>query len=145
MTSHPPPAELVPHSGRAVLLDEVLEADEQRIRCRVVVRRDSAFLEDGRVPAVVVLEYMAQAIAALAGLLARASGRPPRVGFLLGSREFRLFADAFAVGDEILVEAVRVFGDESIGSFECSATRQGEPVASGTLNVFLASGPKETP
>jgi predicted hotdog family 3-hydroxylacyl-ACP dehydratase len=86
---------------------------------------------------VVVLEYMAQTIGALAGLRARASGEPPRVGFLLGTRDLSLSVPGFAVGDEIVVAAHRVFGDEAIGSFDCTATRAGVPVAAGTLNVYL--------
>lgn len=137
MTAYPPLPDLLPHARRAILLDEVMVADDDRIVCRVAIRADSAFLEDGVVPAVVVLEYMAQAIAALAGFRARASGDVPRVGFLLGTRELSLSVAGFAVGDEILVEALRVFGDEAIGSFDCRATRAGEVVAAGTLNVFL--------
>jgi predicted hotdog family 3-hydroxylacyl-ACP dehydratase len=137
MTPFPPVPELLPHTGRAILLDDVLEADARRIACRVSIHEGSAFPEDGRVPAVVVLEYMAQAIGALAGLRARASGEAPRVGFLLGTRELTLAVDGFAVGDEIRVEALRVFGDASIGSFDCTATRDGIRVAAGTLNVYL--------
>jgi predicted hotdog family 3-hydroxylacyl-ACP dehydratase len=133
----PSPAELLPHSGRAVLLDEVVEGDAERVLCRVTIREGSPFLEGGTVPGVVVLEYMAQAIGTLAGLRARASGEPPRVGFLLGTRDLSVPPGGFAPGDEILVEAVRVFGDESIGSFACVARRGGEVVAEGTLNVYL--------
>jgi predicted hotdog family 3-hydroxylacyl-ACP dehydratase len=137
MSPYPPPAELLPHGGRAVLLDEVVEADDVRVVCRVVIREGSPFVEGGTVPAVVVLEYMAQAIGAQAGLRARESGEAPRVGFLLGTRELTLPPGGFTVGDELLVEAVRIFGDESIGSFDCSATRRGERIAAGTLNVYL--------
>ncbi len=144
MTPLPSPAELLPHSGRAVLLDEVLEGNSERVLCRVTIRDGSPFLEGGTVPGVVVLEYMAQAIGTLAGLRARAAGEAPRVGFLLGTRDLTVPPGGFARGDEILVEAVRVFGDESIGSFECVARRGGAVVAAGTLNVYLPT-PGEVP
>jgi predicted hotdog family 3-hydroxylacyl-ACP dehydratase len=35
MTPYPPLPELLPHTGRAILLDEVVEADDGRITCRV--------------------------------------------------------------------------------------------------------------
>jgi len=141
MMTYPPPSSLLPHSGRAILLDEVVEADAERIVCRVLIRADSPFVENGRVPSVVVLEYMAQAIAALAGLQAKASGNEPRVGLLLGTHELTLAADTLGVGDELLVEANRVFGDDSMGSFDCITSRSGTQVAAATLNVFLL--PKE--
>ncbi len=137
MSPYPPPAELLPHRGRAVLLDEVVEADDVRVVCRVVVREGSPFVEEGTVPAVIVLEYMAQAIGAQAGLRAREAGEAPRVGFLLGTRDLTLPPGGFAVGEELLIEATRIFGDESIGSFDCKVTRRGVAVAAGTLNVYL--------
>ena len=141
MMPYPPPPSLLPHSGRAVLLDEVVEADAGRIVCRVSIKADSPFVENGRVPSVVVLEYMAQAIAALAGLQAKAAGDEPRVGLLLGTRELTLAVDAFGIGDQLLVEACRVFGDDLMGSFDCTASRSGTRIAAATLNVVLL--PKE--
>jgi predicted hotdog family 3-hydroxylacyl-ACP dehydratase len=120
-----------------VLLDEVVEADDVRVVCRVVIREGAPFVEGGTVPAVIVLEYMAQAIGVQAGLRARDAGEAPRVGFLLGTRDLSLPPGGFEVGDDLLVEAVRIFGDESIGSFECTVRRRGVPVAAGTLNVYL--------
>ena len=137
MSAYPPPAELLPHRGRAVLLDEVVEADDVRVVCRVVIREGSPFVEGGTVPAVIVLEYMAQTIGAQAGLRARDAGEAPRVGFLLGTRDLTLPPGGLAVGDDLLVEAIRIFGDESIGSFDCTVRRGGVPVAAGTLNVYL--------
>ena len=58
----------------------------------LVVPEAGLFVEDGQVPAWVGIEYMAQAIAAWAGCRARAAGKPPQLGFLLGSRPGSSFA-----------------------------------------------------
>lgn len=141
----PPVASLLPQSGPMVLLDEVTDCDAERVTCRAAVRPDGLFVEEGRVPAVVAIEYMAQAIGAFAGLRARAAGQPVRIGYLLGTREMTLGVDHFDVGDELVVEAVHLFGGEQLGSFRCAVTRRGAPVAAATINVYQAGDAEEIP
>jgi predicted hotdog family 3-hydroxylacyl-ACP dehydratase len=119
-----------------ILIDEVLEASEDAVLARVKLRPTSPFVEEGKVPAIVAIEYMAQTVGAYAGLRARAAGGPPRIGFLLGTREMTLDVDAFAVGDELTIEVHHVWGDEHLGSFQCEVRRDGRPVATALLNVY---------
>jgi predicted hotdog family 3-hydroxylacyl-ACP dehydratase len=140
----PPIRELMPHRGKMLLLDEVVDAGPTSVTCRVQIRSSSSFVEAGRVPGLVALEYMAQAVGAFAGLRARERGGPVRIGYLLGSRDVELSGRDFLVGDDLRVEAQHVFGDEAIGSFDCKVTRRGTVEASGRLNVYLAD-PKEAP
>ncbi len=139
MTPFPPIAELLPHSGAMVLLDEVVEHGEGRIVTRVTLRPGSLFTEGGRIPALVAIEYMAQTVGAYAGMRARAAGEPVQMGYLLGTRELTLDVDAFDVGDELVVEARHVWGDEQLGSFQCVVGREGRAVASALLNVYQGS------
>jgi predicted hotdog family 3-hydroxylacyl-ACP dehydratase len=129
-------AEVVPHSAPMILLDEILGFDGSRIRCRTTVRTDSLFVEEGRVRAIVALEYMAQAVAAIAGMQGRAAGAPPRVGYVLGTREMTLQAGHFLVGDELLVEAEEVWTDGRMGSFRCTVSRDGLRLAEASINVY---------
>ena len=86
MTTFPPIEALVPHKPPMLLLDRVLSYSTDYVSCEVEIRVDSPFVRDGVVPAIVGLEYMAQCVAAFAGLSARHKGEAPRIGFLLGSR-----------------------------------------------------------
>jgi len=140
----PPIADVLPHSGPMILLDEVVAFDGAGVRCRVTIRPGSMFVDHGRVPAIVALEYMAQAAAAHAGLEGQSRGEGPRVGYILGTRELSLEVDDFEVGDELVVEARRLEGDERLVRFRCIVTRQGERVASADLNVLRGHG-KEHP
>jgi predicted hotdog family 3-hydroxylacyl-ACP dehydratase len=79
---------------------------------------------------------MAQAVGVCTSLRARARGEPQGAGYLVGARELRLDVDAFVVGDVLTVEATLVFDGRELGAFDCSVTRSGEPVATGTLNVY---------
>lgn len=141
--STPPIAELLPHRPPMLLLDELVEHAPGRARCRVRLRPDSPFMEDGRVRAVVAIEYMGQAAAACAGLAARQGGRPPAPALLLGTRQLTLAVGHFAAGDELVVEAERRAEDDRISSFRCAVRRDGATVAEAVLNVYLAA--RETP
>jgi predicted hotdog family 3-hydroxylacyl-ACP dehydratase len=136
----PPVSELLPHRGRMLLLDEVVATGPGFVACRVTIQPGSAFLEDGRVPNLVAIEYMAQTVGAYAGLQAKRQGLPVKIGYLLGTRELVLDVDSFLVGDELRVEAHHQFGDERIGAFDCRVLLRGTIVATGCLNVYLGAG-----
>lgn len=140
MSAFPPIARLLPHGPPMILVDEVVADGGGVTVCRVVVREGAAFVEDGRVPAVVAIEYMAQTVGAFAGLRAREAGLPVRVGYLLGTRELVLETDSFAVGDELRIEAREVWNDLPLGAFACTVTRAGVRVAAATLNVYQSQG-----
>ena len=134
--SFPAVSELLLHRAPMILIDEVLEAAEGRVVTRVTLRSSSPFVENERVSAVVAIEYMAQTIAAYAGLRARAAGGVPRIGYLLGTREMTLEIDAFAVGDELTIEARHVWGDDQLGSFECEVRRAGRVLVTALVKVY---------
>lgn len=136
MTAAPPIAELLPHRGPALLLDEVIAHAPERVTCRVTLREGAAYACDGRVPAIVAIEYMAQTIGAWVGLRALARGEPVRIGFLLGTRELRLDVESFAVGDVLEIDAEHVWGDSALGSFRCVVRRASDVLAEATINAF---------
>jgi len=139
VTALPRVAELLPHVPPMLLLDELLDAGPGFARCAVRITEDSVFVEEGRVRAVVALEYMGQTAAALAGLESReGGGRRPAAGLLLGTRELTLRVPCFEVGDELLVEVKEEYKDERLSSFRCRVRRAGETVAEAVLNVRLS-------
>ena len=138
MTALPRVAELIPHAPPMLLLDELLEAGPGFARCAVRIREDSVFVEEGRVRAVVALEYMGQAAAALAGLKSPEGGGRPVAGLLLGTRELTLRVPCFEVGDALVVDVKEEYRDERLSSFRCSVQRAGETVAEAVLNVRLS-------
>src|SRR5207248_2176649 len=79
--------------------------------------------------------------AAFAGLTARTEKKEFRLGLLLGSRELRFETDGFAVGDHLVVEARRTWGESELGHFACRIERQAELLASGTLSVYQGQMP----
>jgi predicted hotdog family 3-hydroxylacyl-ACP dehydratase len=139
----PPIADVVPHKPPMLLLDRVLSYDGERVVCELVLEPNSPFSDGAQVPAIVGVEYMAQAIATGAGLSARDKGQPPRVGFLLGCRSLTLAVDSFRVGDRLTVEARRTWGENDIGSFACKVWRGDDVLVEGALTVYQGALPEE--
>ena len=133
-----PPAieDVVPHRPPMRLIDEVVDWDDKCAECLVVLRDDSPFVEAGRASPTLAVEYMALCVAAFAGLRARARDQAVRVGYLVGAREVVLGREPFRVGDVLRVRARHAWGDEILGSFQCSVERGDEVVAHGTLSVY---------
>ncbi|MFC3107949.1 3-hydroxylacyl-ACP dehydratase [Undibacterium arcticum] len=132
---------LLPHSGTMVLLDRVVAADADSLCAEVAIRPDSLFCNADGVGAWVGIEYMAQAIAAHAGYLARLRGAPVKVGFLLGSRRYECSRPNFALGSILRVRIERILqGENGLGSFGCRISAVGaEPsaaLATATVTVF---------
>ncbi|MBV1915847.1 MAG: hotdog family protein [Pseudomonadales bacterium] len=128
--------ELVPHSGKMSLLDRVTEYGEEWLQAEVTITKHSMFLAKQGVPGWVGLEYMAQTIAAFAGLQERLSDGPPKLGFLVGSRRYSCSQEYFPVGQTLRLRVEREMETKAgLNVFQCSL--QGDGVeASARLNVF---------
>ena len=132
-----PIAELLPHAGDMILIDEVLGYGEDEVETRLSVRPDGLFNQaDGSLPAWVGIELMAQSVAAYAGCQARQAGEPVQLGFLLGTRNFQCNVDRFPAGTELHIRALRSLQDDNgMGVFECHLDGPGIQ-ACARLNVF---------
>jgi predicted hotdog family 3-hydroxylacyl-ACP dehydratase len=142
----PAVSELLPHRGRAVLIDEVLDDSEDSIRVAASIGRAHPFFVTGHgVPSWAGIELMAQAIAAHAGLSGRRLQRPPRVGMLLGTRRYRTTALYFEEGSRLEILANREFGDAGgIAACACSIECQGVALAQASL-IIIEVGPEGIP
>ncbi len=140
-----PIEEVIPHSGRMILLDRMVAIEEGRLTAEVVLRADSMFVRSGRARAIVTVEYMAQTVAAYVGTLARSRGEPVEIGFLIGIRELTLATGTLEAGDVLEVEARHVWGDSKLGSFTTTTRRNGEVIADATLTVYRGELPPEGP
>ena len=132
-----PLAELLPHAGDMILIDQILAFDEEQIHTRLTVKPDGLFnLPDGSLPAWVGIELMAQSVAAFAGCHARQRGDEVELGFLLGSRKFECNVESFPAGTELTIHGIRSLEDDNgMGVFECHINAPGIH-ATARLNVF---------
>jgi predicted hotdog family 3-hydroxylacyl-ACP dehydratase len=132
---------LVPHSGPMVLLDRVISAGEESLCAEVRIRADSLFCVDGAVGAWFGIEYMAQAIGAYAGYVARLRGEPIKLGYLLGTRCYECSRPVFTAGTLLRIHAKRILQSENgLGSFECRIEDESGQIAAATVSVFQPAG-----
>lgn len=130
-----PVADLLPHAGAAVLLDEVIDCTDTGLSACVTIGPDAAFYQDGGVPAHVGIEYMAQACGAFSGARALRSGEAPRIGFLLGTRRYLATRAWFPDGARLVVTVDLVYRDDEVGVFDCRIGSGGEVLATARLTV----------
>ncbi len=129
--------DLLPHAPPMVLLDNVLGWDQGKVAATVIIHANSPFFVENRgVPSYVGLEYMAQTCGVYAGLEANAHGKPVRLGFLLGTRNYHASKDWFSVGDRLVIEAVEMFRQEGMGVFDCRITCGDDEVAAAQLSLY---------
>ena len=136
---------LLPHRGAMCLLDSVAAWDDDSIDCRARSHRDAAnpLRVGGRLPALVAIEYAAQAMAVHGGLCAPAD-RPAPPGFLIAVRDTRLAAATLDdLAEELEVSAVRHAGDASGLVYAFSVRAGGRLVAEGRATVALL--PRDAP
>jgi predicted hotdog family 3-hydroxylacyl-ACP dehydratase len=109
----------MPHRGGAILLDRLRSLSQESAVVEVDIRSGVPFSEPRGVPAHVGLEYMAQACAVWSGSLQREIGQPARIGFLLGSRDFKSEVPYFPFGVTLVVSATVEYQDGDMGVFKC--------------------------
>ncbi len=137
MNRFPPPSELLPHAGPAVLIDEILSDTDSVVRASAHITPQHPFFVAGHgVPTWVGIEMMAQAIAAHAGLSGQREGREPRQGMLLGTRRYQASTSWFADGDTLTITAQTAFGHEGgMAACDCRIENAAGLLAEATIII----------
>jgi predicted hotdog family 3-hydroxylacyl-ACP dehydratase len=134
-----PVESVVPQRPPMILIDEIVARQAESIVARVTIRPDGLFFQPGRgVPAHVALEWMAQACAAFGGSQALDEGGAVKIGFLLGTRDFRATRSWFAEGERLYVRALLEYRDGELANFACEVadSLEGPSLARASLNVY---------
>jgi predicted hotdog family 3-hydroxylacyl-ACP dehydratase len=136
--------EHIPHQGRMCLLDEVIEWDVRHIRCRSATHRalDNPLRSQDRLGIACGIEYAAQAMALHAALAAGAtSGAPvdaPKVGFLAGVRDVRLWVSRLDdIESDLICEAILFAGDGLTAIYEFTLRDTLRSLLSGRATILL--------
>lgn len=143
--SFPAIEQLLPHAPPMLWVDEVCACEDDLVRCKLTLRPDHVFVEDGVVDPLIAVEWMAQTVGALVGLWDRKQDIEPRPGFLIAIPEACFEVERFDVGDTLVISAARVWGDDQLASFECQVERAGVQVARAQLSVYRRALPRRSP
>jgi predicted hotdog family 3-hydroxylacyl-ACP dehydratase len=135
-------AEVLPHEPPMRLLDEILEAGDERVSGALTIRRDSLFCDGvNGVPAWAGMEYMAQTASLYSGIQDLRQGMRPGICLLLGSRRYRAERPFFPIGSRLRVVATLTLMDDThITAFDCTlyCEQDGESVvwARGDIKAY---------
>jgi len=143
----PAPADLLVHRPPMIWLRAIENHDARETSALVEVADCGALRDpDGGVGAHVAIEWMAQCVAAHAGIERRASGAAPTLGLLLGSRYVRFARPAYNANERFRVVAIRGWGDDrGAVSFDCRVEEfaSGRRVAAARLSCFVPGDESE--
>ena len=134
-------ATLIPHQGGMCLLERVLEFDDTRVCCATATHRDPAnpLRRDGRLSAVHLCEYGAQAMAVHGGLLARRAGATAKPGLLVSLRAVSFAVERVdSLAGELVVEAERLVESEASWQYAFRVTHHGVVMCEGRAAVMMA-------
>jgi predicted hotdog family 3-hydroxylacyl-ACP dehydratase len=128
--------DLVPHRVGMSFLDEVVDSDAESLHAIATIRASNPFLRNGGVSSALGIEYMAQAIAAWAGVKAQIDNEPIKLGFLVGSRDYSTTLASFPLHARLDIFITRIVqADIGLGVFECRIETLGESI-SANINVY---------
>jgi predicted hotdog family 3-hydroxylacyl-ACP dehydratase len=130
---------ILPHRPPMILIDEMVACSEREVTCVVTVREGAPFVADGRVPALISIEYFAQTVAAFFGYRGRDDPAGFTMGMLLGTRELDLRADYFHVGEVLTITGKEQWGAGQLASFVCEVLRGDEVLARAAISVLQGS------
>ncbi|MGN6518082.1 MAG: phosphotransferase [Dokdonella sp.] len=130
---------LIPHAGAMSLLDELVAWDEASVHLRAHSHRraDHPLRSDGRLRALHLCEYGAQAMAVHGGLLARAAGGVAAPGYLVSLRAVELAVQRIDdLTGALDVHAERLLGGEGGWQYAFRVEHAGELLARGRAAVI---------
>ena len=133
-----PVENLLPHSGDMVFLDKILACDNDSLSAQVIVAETCPLFNSDKshMPAWVGIEWMAQAVSAMAGVHRLAAGKDVLLGFLLGARSYQSYCQHFALADELVVTVKCNYQEGDIGAYDCQLIRDDKIVAEATITAF---------
>jgi predicted hotdog family 3-hydroxylacyl-ACP dehydratase len=130
---------LIPHQGSMCLLERVVSWDDTQVICatRTHQRSDNPLCEHGRLRALHLCEYGAQAMAVHGAVLAQNAGGHAEPGVLVSLREVKLACDFIeSLSDELIVTADRLHVGDGSMQYRFRIEHRGDALASGRAAVM---------
>jgi predicted hotdog family 3-hydroxylacyl-ACP dehydratase len=129
--------ELVPHAGAMCLLERIVSADGDSVVCSTTSHRsaENPLRRDGRLAALHLAEYGAQAMAVHGGL----KGDAARAGMLVAVRDLKLLVERIDdVEGEIVIEARRMLANSGGLVYSFVARTADRELATGRVSVMFS-------
>lgn len=147
MAAHPDIASLIPHAGEMVLIDEIITASDTRIECgaHIADPANHPLTHAGTLPATALAEFGAQAMAVHGGVLAQASGAPPRQGLLAALSRLELALSHIDAPCRLVIAAEQLMHDNNGQIYEFTVSSEGDVLARGQATVMFPDATSSDP
>ena len=135
----PAPRELVPHAGAMCLLDRIVSANARDIVCVTASHRSphNPLRRDGRLAALHLAEYGAQAMAVHGGLMD--AGAKDRGGLLAAIRDLVLDVDRLDdIPGELTIAATKLVANADGQIYSFTVNGGGRELGRGRVSVMFA-------
>ena len=136
---------LLPHAGTARMIERVMRWDRESIVAATTRHRatDNPLRKDGRLAAVHLAEFGAQAMAIHGGLLTTADGGTPRPALLVSARDLAVSRDYIdELPGELEVTARVLLASAAGFQYSFEVRHAGELIASGRVAAMVHDLPK---
>ena len=136
---------ILPHDKPMIFIDKVLEVnlEESYTTCEVTIHDKKIFFDkeiNGMSP-LVGIEFMAQTIGCYS--FYKSGQKPPKIGFLLGTRMYKNSLEKFENDETYTIKAKEVYTDNELVSFECLIYNKNNEVANAVINVYQPENAEE--
>ena len=134
---------ILPHSAPMILVSKVLNysLEQKTLQASVTITSNDVFyssLLDGT-PSYVGIEYIAQTVGCLSGIVSLHRNEPIKLGFLLGGRQIKIYEDVFKRGKTYIISIKEILSDKNFSSIEGSITDENNSlIMTATLNAYLS-------
>ncbi|MDA3810726.1 MAG: hypothetical protein PF518_10430 [Spirochaetaceae bacterium] len=129
-----------PHKNRMLLIEQLDQYDliENKLSSSIKITESSEFFcpSDNYVPVWISFEYMAQSIAILSGISHADDGDEPKIGFIIGVRDFKAAVPGFKPGDELVIFVEQTFRDGNVAVFNGEVLINDKVCSSAIINVI---------
>lgn len=141
------PAQLLPHAGAMVLIDDIVNWDDSHIVCIADshLGAGNPLRDQGRLSIYAGIEYAAQAMAAHARLGAHDEALP-RKGFLAVASKLEARVETLdAIARPLRIEARPLVRNSGSSMYQFEISAQGHTLLTGQLTAVLDSEPEAVP
>lgn len=140
----PPPSvhELLPHSGRMLLIDEILKVDTETAVSKSRVSEKWPLFDGHTVSPLVIIELVAQTCGLSNGLnrMQTQGNDANKMGFMVGIKRAQFHVDSIPLGADVVTEATNRFKFETFREIEGSVKNGFDIIGEVTLQVMQAPG-----
>lgn len=110
---------ILPHRAPMLMISDIVTKGDSTIHCRVCIKKDNPFLNEGILPGFVCLELVAQTAGIFLGVdaLSQPTAKTPDSGAIVSVREMKVFPQAIGLGVVLDVTVKFLGGNQQAAMF----------------------------